>query len=105
THVPQGPLPRRRPHPALPRRARPLAQRRLPRGGRVMSAAPAPGSQTLLSQQAALAREPEEAARRPIQWALCKRLFRYSWRYPRLQVIIIAQALIVAIINASVPLI
>lgn len=70
-----------------------------------MSAAPAPGSQTLLSQQAALAREPEEAARRPIQWALCKRLFRYSWRYPRLQVIIIAQALIVAIINASVPLI
>ena len=47
-------------------------------------------------------REPE---RRPIQWPLMKRLFTYTWRYPRLQWIIIAQAVLMAGIHTLAPLV
>lgn len=47
-------------------------------------------------------REPE---RRPIQWPLVRRIFSYTWRYPRLQWIIIAQALVMAVIHTLAPLI
>lgn len=46
-------------------------------------------------------REPE---RRPIQWPLVRRLFAYTWRYPRLQWIIIGQAVVMAIIHTMVPM-
>ncbi len=59
----------------------------------------------VLIDPAAVARpEEREPDRRPLQWTLCARLFAYSWRYPRLQTIIATQALFVALLNSSVPL-
>ena len=69
-----------------------------------MSASPTTDHAALLAA-AATARAEEEAARRPIQWTLCRRLFAYSWRHPRLQTIIALQAVGVATINSSVPFI
>ncbi len=47
-------------------------------------------------------REPEY---RPIQWEICRRLLDYMWRRPRLQVLAMAQAAGVALINSSVPVV
>lgn len=69
-----------------------------------MSASTATDQAALLAAAATLRAE-EEAARRPIQWALCRRLFAYSWRYPRLQTLIALQAVAVAVFNSSVPFI
>ena len=45
-------------------------------------------------------------ARKPIDWEICKRLFfEYMWRYPRLQVLIIFHAALLAMIYTSIPLI
>jgi ABC-type multidrug transport system fused ATPase/permease subunit len=47
----------------------------------------------------------EEVRRRPIQWPLVRRLFGYTWRYPRLQWVIIAQAVLMACVHTAAPLI
>lgn len=40
---------------------------------------------------------------RPIEWAVCTRLFAYMWRYPRLQAAIVGLAVLIAGANSAVP--
>ncbi|HBS29587.1 MAG TPA: ABC transporter ATP-binding protein, partial [Phycisphaerales bacterium] len=47
----------------------------------------------------------EEERRRAISWTLTRRLLAYLWRYPRLQGVVIFQAVLVALLNSSVPLV
>ena len=44
--------------------------------------------------------------RKPIDWEICKRLFAgYMWRYPKLQILIVVHAAMLALVYTSVPLV
>lgn len=47
----------------------------------------------------------EEQQRRALSWTLIRRIFTYLWRYPRLQFFIILQAVLVALLNSSIPVV
>ncbi len=40
-----------------------------------------------------------------IRWEVCRRLLKYMWRYPRLQVWIIIYAVLIALLNSATPIV